>query len=183
MTALWVRGFYFFLIALTLALLEIQIEGKHGWAEKLPTWRWQSPLVLRIVGKPITGYHVCLVTFLLLFFHLPFLYVEWSIAREMELLSFFFLLTVFWDFLWFLCNPHFGWKRFRAGQVWWFPKWWGPFPVGYYAGLSLSFTAYLLSGPWKAQATRWGILLAQFIVLTLATFAVIRLVQRPPRTS
>ena len=31
-------GAYFFLIAFFLAHLEIQIEGPHGWAEKLPTW-------------------------------------------------------------------------------------------------------------------------------------------------
>ena len=40
-------GLYFFAIAFVLAQLEIQIEGPHGWAEKLPTWRWQTPAVLR----------------------------------------------------------------------------------------------------------------------------------------
>jgi len=30
---------YFYLIGFFLAILEIQIEGEHGWAAKLPTWR------------------------------------------------------------------------------------------------------------------------------------------------
>jgi hypothetical protein len=64
-------GSYFFVIALVLAHLEIQIEGPHGWAEKLPTWRWDTPGVRRWVGKPVTGYHVCLVTCLLLLLHVP----------------------------------------------------------------------------------------------------------------
>jgi hypothetical protein len=33
----------------------------------------------------------------------------------------FFPLTVTWDFLWFVCNRHFGVGRFRKGQIWWFP--------------------------------------------------------------
>src|SRR6476469_4487627 len=90
-------GAYFFFIALILAHLEIQIEGPHGWAEKLPTWRWDGPGVRRWFGKPVTGYHLCLVMFI--------------------------LLTVTWDFLWFACNRHFGVGKFRKGQVWWFPAW------------------------------------------------------------
>jgi hypothetical protein len=35
-------GAYFFFIGLILAHLAIQIEGPHGWAEKLPTWRWDG---------------------------------------------------------------------------------------------------------------------------------------------
>lgn len=52
-------GASFFLIPLVLAHLEIQIEGSHGWAEKLPTWRWDSRAVRRWFGKPVTGYHLC----------------------------------------------------------------------------------------------------------------------------
>ena len=113
-------GAYFFLIAFFLAHLEIQIEGPHGWAEKLPTWRWDGPGVRRWFGKPVTGYHLCLVTLILLCVHLPQLYAG-SWEREADLLAMFFLLTVTWDFLWFVCNRHFGVGRFRKGQIWWFP--------------------------------------------------------------
>src|SRR5262245_14960192 len=104
-------GLYFFAIAFALAHLEIQIEGKHGWAERLPTWRWQSDAVLRWAGKPVTGYHVFLQLFLLLVIHLPLMYTGFTLEREAELIALFFLLAVFWDFLWFVCNPHFGLAR------------------------------------------------------------------------
>src|SRR4030095_15557229 len=102
-----VMGAYFFLIAFILAHLEIQIEGPHGWAEKLPTWRWESPRGRRWVGEPVTGYHLCLVTCILLFLHTPQFYGG-SWEREADLLAMFFLLTVTWDFLWFACNRHYG---------------------------------------------------------------------------
>jgi hypothetical protein len=115
-------GAYFFCIAFILAQLEIQIEGPHGWAEKLPTWRWDSPRIRRWFGKPVTGHHLCLVTFMLLLLHLPqFHGGSWD--READLLAMFFLLTVIWDFLWFACNRHYGVARFRKGQIWWFPAW------------------------------------------------------------
>jgi len=115
-------GAYFFLIAFILAHLEIQIEGPHGWAEKLPTWRSDSRGVRCWFGKPVTGYHLCLVTLILLFVHVPQLYAP-SWEREADLLAMFFLLTVTWDFLRFACNRHFGVGRFRKGQIWWFPTW------------------------------------------------------------
>ena len=168
-------GLYFFAIALVLAQLEIQIEGAHGWAEKLPTWRWQSPAVLRWAGKPITGYHVFLLIFILLVIHLPVLYVGFTLEREVEFLSLFFLLAVYWDFLWFVCNPHFGLSRFRAGQIWWFRSWKLGLPVPYFVGLALSLLAYvgggLLTGGllWAERAGRWGVVFAAFLIPTLIT--------------
>jgi hypothetical protein len=168
-------GLYFFAIAFVLAQLEIQIEGAHGWAEKLPTWRWQTPAVLRWAGKPITGYHVFLLVFILLFIHLPMMYVGFSLEREVELLSLFSLLAVFWDFLWFVCNPHFGMARFRAGQVWWFRSWMLGLPVPYFVGLALSLLAYLAGClftaglPWADRVGRWAVVFAAFLVPTLMT--------------
>ena len=91
-------------------------------AEKVPTWRWDSRGVRRWFGKPVTGYHLCLVRLILLFVHVPQLYAP-SWEREADLLAIFFLLTVTWDFLRFACNRHFGVGRFRKGQIWWFPTW------------------------------------------------------------
>jgi hypothetical protein len=156
-------GVYFLAIAYVLAQLEIQIEGPHGWAAKLPTWRWDSARVLRWAGKPITGYHFYLMTFILLFIHLPLLSQPWSLEREAETMSQFFLLAVFWDFLWFVCNPHFGLARFNAGQVWWFKKWMLGFPASYFTGLLLSAAVYAAPGLQASsaltggeRAARWG---------------------------
>ena len=143
-------GAYFFFIAFILAHLEIQIEGPHGWAEKLPTWRWDGRVVRRSFGKPITGYHVCLATCILLFLHVPQFYGG-SWEREADLLAMFFFLAVTWDFLWFACNRHFGVARFRKGQIWWFPTWTLGVPRPYFVGITLSLCVALAPAIWTGQ--------------------------------
>ena len=177
-------GLYFFAIAFVLAQLEIQIEGPHGWAAKLPTWRLDSPRVLKWAGKPITGYHVFLLAFILLFIHLPVIYLGFSWQRESELLSLFCLLAVFWDFLWFVCNPHFGLARFRADQVWWFKSWTLGLPTSYFSGLATSLAIYGAgaflpgSAPWPERLVRWGTVFAVLLAPTLLTVAVTALSRR-----
>jgi hypothetical protein len=169
-------GAYFFLIAFVLAHLEIQIEGPHGWAEKLPTWRWDSRGVRRWFGKPVTGYHLCLVTLILLFVHVPQLYAP-SWEREADLLAMFFLLTVTWDFLWFACNRHFGLGRFRKGQIWWFPAWTLGVPRPYLLVIALSLCAGLApalwTGAWVDRARQWSMVFCELLALTVmvTTFA------------
>ena len=166
-------GLYFFAIAFVLAQLEIQIEGPHGWAAKLPTWRWQTPGVLRWAGKPITGYHVFLLLVILLFLHLPMVYLGFSWERESEQLSLFCLLAVFWDFLWFVCNPHFGLARFRAEHVWWFKSWTLGLPTSYFSGLAASLGIYAAgaflpgSTPWPERLIRWAMVFAALLLPTL----------------
>jgi len=163
-------GAYFFLIAFILAHLEIQIEGPHGWAEKLPTWRWDGRFVRRWFGKPVTGYHLCLVTLILLFLHVPQLYsASWE--READLLALFFFLTVTWDFLWFACNRHFGVGRFRKGQIWWFPTWSLGVPRPYLLGIALSLCAGLApalwTGGWVERGRQWSVVFVELLVLTV----------------
>ena len=171
-------GAYFFCIAFILAQLEIQIEGPHGWAEKLPTWRWDSPRIRRWFGKPVTGYHLCLVTFILLLLHLPqFHGGSWD--READLLAMFFLLTVIWDFLWFACNRHYGVARFRKGQIWWFPAWALGVPQPYLLAITLSFGSALApalwTGAWAERALAWSIVAGELLALTaIVTFFTLR---------
>jgi hypothetical protein len=167
-------GAYFFLIAFILAHLEIQIEGPHGWAEKLPTWRWDSRGVRRWFGKPVTGYHLCLVTLILLFVHVPQLYAP-SWEREADLLAMFFFLTVTWDFLWFACNRHFGVGRFRKGQIWWFPSWSLGVPRPYLLVIALSLCAGLApalwTGAWVDRARYWIMVFCELLALTVIVTA------------
>ena len=116
--------------------MEIQIEGKYGFAEKLPTWRirWQWYAWFSN-GKILTGYHLYLNLLLLLFFHTPFLFSGWTLAGELMVLSGFCLFIPCWDFLWFALNPAFGWKRYRKESIWWMRTWYGPFPADYWNGL------------------------------------------------
>lgn len=154
-----------------LAVLEVQIEGPHGWAEKLPTWRPSGPVARAAArafgGKPITGYHLVLVLFLLMCLHLPasFAGPGWTLRDEAWALSRFFLLSVFWDFQWFVLNPHFGLARFNGDTVWWHRRWlFGRLPADYVFGVLI---AALLSAPWPRDlAVGLGVFAAQTLVVT-----------------
>jgi hypothetical protein len=177
-------GAYLFLVAWVLAHLEIQIEGPHGWAAKLPTWRWDTPAVLKWAGKPITGYHVYLLLFILLLMHLPLVQGGFSVSKECDLMAQFFLLAVVWDFLWFACNPHFGLGRFNGAHVWWFRRWFLGLPIPYYQGLCLSLFFYLLPSwggePAGPRAARWAVVLAVLLLLTGMVLLANRVLQRRP---
>jgi hypothetical protein len=168
------KALFFFAWSLLLAQLEIQIEGKNGWAENLPAWKFDRPWLLKLTnGRPLTGYHFFMIAMLLLALHLPLLYEGFSWRLEAELLSFFFLMTVFWDFLWFICNPEFGLKRFHNGGVWWMKSWIWRVPTEYAVGVAVSFGCYLAPAALgssgmnlRGLSLRWLVLLCIFVALT-----------------
>jgi len=132
-----------------LAATEVQIEGPHGWAANLPTWRvdnWLTKAMLS--GKPLTGYHVFLFSFVFVFVHWPFLcgLAPWSLGHELRVLSFNFLFWILEDFWWFLFNPAFGLSKFKRIDVWWHaPAWWWIAPRDYWVLTSLGLLLYYLS--------------------------------------
>lgn len=150
-------GLHLFLfgLAVLLAKLEIQVEGPHGWGSALPTWKIEAP-VLRwfLQGKPLTGYHVYLLTFLFALFHFPALLRGWSGEMELLILAAFVTLLLYEDFLWFTLNPYFGWQRFSAQYVWWFPQWIGPFPKDYYAWTVVGMILIAIRGKY-AVTEQW----------------------------
>jgi hypothetical protein len=122
--------------AFIFAKLEIEIEGPHGWAEKLPTWRLESHTLLNwfFGGRPLTGYHVWAFALILFCFHLPFFWSpgSWSLGGELKVLAAY---TAFWiveDLLWFVFNPHYGWRKFTRGNVWWHKRWLFGLPLDYW---------------------------------------------------
>jgi len=147
-------GAYLFLLALLFAFVEIEIEGRYGWAERLPTWyRKTGPsrvFSLCKSGKPLTGYHLFMLLFMLAAFHFPFAVgLPWSVATELQILSALVLFFIVEDFLWFVFNPAYGIRNFRKGKIWWHSRsvWvLGLFPVDYLSGLATSLLlAYLSS--------------------------------------
>src|SRR5687768_11796653 len=119
------------------AMLEIQIEGPHGWAAKLPTWRLNNPLVRWIYGPAgLTGYHVWAFLSTMLFFHAPFLWAPWSVRLELRVLGAYLLFWLIEDFLWFLLNPHFGLRKFRPEIAVWHGRWFLGFPLLYWIALT-----------------------------------------------
>jgi len=128
-------GFLAFMVflAFLLALWEIQIEGKDGWAAKLPGWRIEKGWLVKLAGgRPITGYHFFMTLFLIAIVHLPLFFVLWSWRLESLLLGFYVGMVFLEDFLWFVLNPHYRIKNFRKGKIWWHQPWWGPVPALYW---------------------------------------------------
>jgi hypothetical protein len=174
------QSIYLFASALVLAFLEVQIEGKHGWASKLPTWRpgrtWYDRLFRVFTsGKELTGYHLGVFGFAALFLHYPFFTgTEWSLQQEAWTVSIFLLFSAVWDYLWIIINPHYGvWKRQPKKDVWWHKKWIGPFPIDYYLGV---FFSLAVLAPWWWEGwidyvvlREWGIMFGIFVLGTFLT--------------
>ena len=138
--------FYFSLAILCtviFALLEIQIEGKDGWAKKLPTWK-------KYIGNfnpntPLTGYHMYIWLLLLLIPHVAFLFTPWSMGKHLIIISFYIFILLFEDFLWFAFNPNYGITKFRKEYIKWHPLWIGPLPIQYYFGFALWSAVFYLT--------------------------------------
>lgn len=134
---LWIvlLGFFF-------AEVEIQIEGAEGWAASLPTWRIEDSRLLDIFwgGRPMTGYHAWIFSFMALVFHLPiFIQGCFSIKLEARILG---GLMIFWiveDFLWFVLNPAFGLHKFNPASVPWHKHWLLGMPTDYIVFLIAGF--------------------------------------------
>lgn len=166
----------FCLYALLVACVEIEIEGAHGWAERLPTWYRVSGPVARFYflvsgGRPLTGYHVTMVPALFLSFHLAFaLGRDWSPAAELQILAVWALWVPLWDAIWFFFNPAYGLAGFRKGRVWWHPGWIGRVPsayvVGVVASLALAGVGATVAGD-RSLFTDQLVLLAAFVAFAV----------------
>ena len=107
---------YLFVTSLVVASLEIEIEGKDGWAKKLPTWRIRGGCG----DRPLTGYHVALALAFIsisingavtasLLQTIPFHRVLYSLAI-------FTLMMAYEDALWYALNYEFH-DAVRTGTV------------------------------------------------------------------
>lgn len=180
-----VSSIYWFLVALSIAIFEIELEGKYGWAEKSATWsrRYEIPKVFRMFSgtRVLTGYHLFLNIFLLLFMHSTFfINQEFSITAELTLLATYLTWTLFWDFLWFIMNPYYGWKMFSPKAVWWFgeEKWiLNKLPLKYFVQTFIAFvlvgTATIMTGD-SSYVYDQAILVLIFVILTILSHYFLR---------
>lgn len=128
---------FLFLSASLHAKLEIEIEGRHGWAEKLPTRHFRFAL-MRYFSEHgyVTGFHLYTILFVFTLMHFPVFFVEqWSLNMELFVLGFFLLHVTLEDFLWFMYNPAFGLKRFSPKYIWWHKHWFLGVPISYWLGV------------------------------------------------
>jgi len=181
---LFISSLFWFLLAIVFAGLEIEAEGKYGWAEKMPTWYrtegWVAKLYgLAMSGKPLTGYHSYMFILPLFIFHSAFFQgLPWSLTQELLVLSLYFAFAPLWDFLWFVLNPHYGLSNFSQEKIWWHAKsYWifGKLPLDYAMGWGLSLL-FACSASYLAKD--WGLLtdagdrLILFFIFLLATIFV-----------
>jgi hypothetical protein len=117
------------------ARVEVEIEGEAGWAANLPTWRIEDHPLLDIFwgGRALTGYHLWMFSFIGALFHFPLFFMgQWSPQLEARVMA---SIMVFWiveDYLWFVINPAFGWRRFRKEYVAWHKRWAFGAPIDYW---------------------------------------------------
>ncbi|MEM0473604.1 MAG: hypothetical protein QXF88_02695 [Candidatus Aenigmatarchaeota archaeon] len=134
---------FLLLLSLIFAILEIEIEGKYGWAEKIPTWHKKSKMFSFLASKkPLTGYHFFMLLLLFMLFHFVFFVgLKWSLSLELRIISYFILFLVIEDFLWFVFNPYYRLKKFKKDKIWWHynSKWiFNLIPLDYIIGIFLS---------------------------------------------
>lgn len=125
---------FLIIISFLVAKLEINIEGKDGWAKNLPTWTLRNKFIdLLWGGLPLTGYHFWLISTVLAFLHFPFfLGLSWNLNMEFIILALFSFFWIIEDFFWFLLNPHYGLKRFNKLNAYWHYHWTLFFPTSYF---------------------------------------------------
>jgi hypothetical protein len=136
---------YLIILALLHAKLELMIEGKAAWALRLPCWRIDNYLTRFLLGKEITGYHVWLLVLFSLIFHAPFLFIDWSLKKEMLTLGLFYWYWIAEDFFWFIESKHYGLRSFKKGKIYWHKRWFGCLPVSYWWGMLIG-TLFLFIG-------------------------------------
>jgi len=178
-TAAAVReGLALFALCWLLARAEIEIEGPHGWAVTLPTWRWGPEWWLNLTnGKEVTGYHVWLSLFLIGAMHLPLVFAGFSRALFAKCLSSYLLLTSTWDLQWFAWNPAWGLAAFRSRPIPWFRRKLLGFPVDYYAAYAMSgFATWLI---WRPGLNGWLMRAATVIAASVAGLLAAAVFVRP----
>ncbi|MBT4277265.1 hypothetical protein HOD96_00750 [Candidatus Falkowbacteria bacterium] len=183
MIYLFAKPIYIFVMALVLAILEVQIEGGKGWAVNLPTWRpkehkWYSQFYKKVMsGKEMTGYHLSMFSFVFLIFHLPFFSgASWSFAEELKVWAIFFLFVVVWDYLWFVVNPFFTIKDFKGDHIFWHGKWIGNWPSDYWFSCFISLLLAIIVNFFfcPEYIIEWFIMFGVFIALTFITKILIK---------
>lgn len=157
---------FVFAFAVIFALIEIEIEGKHGWAAKLPTAR-------NVVGH-LTLYHVYMVSLAVLVVS-GFVYFRergpckavatrsstplYVVAKIAVHVILYLLLQ---DFLWFVLNPHYTLAGYKSESIGWHGGWWGGLPLFNFVGLgvvAIVMAVFRKQELWAAFATYIALLL------------------------
>jgi len=148
------NGFFFLLLGTLWAALEVQIEGKNGWAAKIPTTSF--------FGSHFTWYHVIMN---LMIFVLVFQVVSFSWALPFWLASLFFIE----DYMWFMINPEYGISKYSAENIPWH-TWVLYMPVGNWISIMIMVISSVLQFVQKNEHTLFimiGVVIGYLLFATL----------------
>ena len=148
------HGFFFLLLGTLWSALEVQIEGKNGWAAKLPTTSF--------FGSHFTWYHVIMN---LMIFVLVFQVVSFSWALPFWLASLFFIE----DYMWFMINPEYGISKYSAENIPWH-AWVLYMPVGNWISIMIMVISSVLQFVQKNEHTLFimiGVVIGYLLFATL----------------
>lgn len=149
------QALYLFILAFVFSAIEVENEGKYGWAQKMPTWYRTQGIVAKLYGvvmggKPLTGYHSFMFFMPILVFHVPFFMGKaWTVENELLCWLYYFTFAPLWDYLWFIINPNYGFQQFRKENVWWHSKsYWffNRIPHDHVVGWSLTIVIAVIMG-------------------------------------
>lgn len=169
---------YIFVMAVVLAVLEIQIEGAHGWAKNLPTWRPKNPNFFTklykgvMSGKEMTGYHLSMFALVFLIFGLPYVFgMPLTLEDGFKTFSFYLLFCAVWDFYWFVLNPWYPLSKFKKEHLdFHHPTWFLGIPTDYWGATMVSLVL-CLTGQFFLQMpdllSWWAINYLLFIIETV----------------
>jgi hypothetical protein len=135
---------YIIILAALHGKLEIQIEGDAGWAKNLPCKKFNNKFLDLILGKGITAYHIWMLILFLFIFHMPFLFIEWSIKQELFTLGLFCFYFIIEDLFWFIEHEKYGIKKFRKNCIDWHRRFFCGLPYSYIGGIILGIVLLLL---------------------------------------
>ena len=124
---------YITIYAILFSLLEIEAEGKHGWANKLPT-----PSAL----FTLTTYHV--IMNIMVIFTLVYSLYPNNIYTMIFYIVAWFLIE---DTMWFMLNPHYTIHEYKRENIWWLngQNWYMGMPLQNYIGLGIMAIAAFLN--------------------------------------
>lgn len=138
---------FLIIISYIAARLEINIEGKDGWALNLPTWKIKNRWTKWLYGElPLTGYHVWFMAFVFIFLQFPFFTgIKWSLSLELKYMALFSFFWMIEDFFWFVLNPSYGIKKFSKKHIPWHYHWRVKVPTAYFKFFIVGTLLLLLS--------------------------------------
>ena len=114
-------------------MLEIEIEGEHGWAKKLPT---TSSGILHF-----TTYHINMNVIIFLVVIYSTLLVSKNLGTTIFFVIAWFLIE---DFIWFCLNPYYTLKKYDKEHVLWHKDWFMCSPLHNWYGISVMLFIVLL---------------------------------------